>query len=328
VEFFGLPVYDEVEPAAILAMTFPIIYGMMVGDVGYGLMSVVIALVILSKFKSGILNSVGKLWALAAIPTVLFGFFFDEWFGFSFQNFVAFFGVHVNGTFLSLFGIGLVLHRLEDISQLIVFTVMVGVLHLALGFLIGFFNEWHHNKTHAIAKLGWIGVLVSGLLLVPNLLFNAPFIPLAFDQVLVGAILFVVCVILIVRADGIIGLFEIPGVAGNAMSYARIAAVGIVGVVIAEKIINDLLVNGILAHTNNPIIFILVLAFVILLHFVNTFLAMFESLIQGARLNLVEFYGKFFHGGGRKFAPFAAARVYTKARPHSGPHEGHAKLGE
>jgi len=49
------------------------------------------------------------------------------------------------------------------------------------------------------------------------------------------------------------------------------------------------------------------------IHMFNICLGMFESVVQGGRLNLVEFFGKFYKGGGKKFAPFKAERVYTKS---------------
>ncbi|MBM3229614.1 hypothetical protein FJZ26_04240, partial [Candidatus Parvarchaeota archaeon] len=191
VEFFSLPRYGELEPSAVLALTFPLVYGMMVGDVGYGFISLGLAALIMMKMKSGMLNSVARMWALAAIPSIIFGLFFDEWFGFSFKHFMEFFGIEVHGHLLSLLGLNIGLHRLEQMEQLIAFTILVGVLHLSIGLFIGFLNEKGHNLKHALAKIGWIGVMLGGLLLIPNLLFNATVIPVAFDQVLVGALVFV-----------------------------------------------------------------------------------------------------------------------------------------
>ncbi|PIN82899.1 hypothetical protein COV61_04640, partial [Candidatus Micrarchaeota archaeon CG11_big_fil_rev_8_21_14_0_20_47_5] len=284
----------EIDPSMILALTFPILYGMMVGDVGYGIISLLLAGMIIAKTKPGMLRGFAVLWAIASIPSMIFGILFDEWFGFTFKTLMEEMGVHVGGSFLVVvFGSAFHLSRLHDIGTLLLITILVGVLHLSLGLFLGFVNEWGHSKTHAMAKLGWIGILASGLLLVPHLMFSASLLALPIDEVLAGGIIFAVSLLLVVRADGIMGVFEIPGIAGNALSYARIAAVGIAGVVVAEAIINKLLFEGVaLPNRANPFVFFLVCAVVLLLHIANTFLAMFESLVQGARLNLVEFYGK------------------------------------
>ncbi len=311
VEFMSIPKPDEIEPASILAFTFPLIYGMIVGDVIYGILSLALAVYMVKKTKPGIIHSLGQMLAIAAVPAILFGFFFDEWFGFSFSHFMGFFGLQFSGTFLSLLGIGLVMHRLEGLTTLIVFTIFVGIFHLSFGFILGFINEWHHDKWHAFAKLGWISLIASGVVLIPKLLFKTDMLPFG-DSFVVGGILGLLGLALVYKAEGFIGLFEIPGVLGNIMSYTRIAAVGLVGVIIAEKIINELVVGNIMSGMTNPVLLVVMGIVVIVLHLLNLGLAMFESLIHGARLNLVEFYGKFYKGGGRKFAPFAAARHFTR----------------
>jgi V/A-type H+-transporting ATPase subunit I len=103
-----------------------------------------------------------------------------------------------------------------------------------------------------------------------------------------------------VWGEGLMGLFEVPGVVSNVLSYVRIAGVGVVGVVLAE-IINEFLAPSPSLGVLNLIIFPLFIVF----HFANAFLAMFESLVQVGRLNLVEFYSKFYHGGGKPFKPFS-----------------------
>ena len=116
-----------------------------------------------------------------------------------------------------------------------------------------------------------------------------------------GAGLFLVSVAVIAGVEGFIGVIEIPSILGNILSYTRIAAVGIVGVVIAEKLVNEFLLP---LPKAGLMLFILIPLFVGL-HLFNCFLAMFESLIQGGRLNIVEFRSKFLRGGGRAFRPFA-----------------------
>ncbi|MFA5105903.1 MAG: V-type ATPase 116kDa subunit family protein [Candidatus Micrarchaeia archaeon] len=320
VDFMAVPKSDEIEPSSILALTFPLIYGMIIGDVIYGLISLALALYMVKKTNPGVIHSIGQMLAIAAIPSVIFGFVFDEWFGFSFEHFMRLFGVAVHGTFLSLFGIDLVLHRLEGLTILIVFTVFVGILHLCFGFVLGFFNNLRHDIWHAMAKLGWIGLIASGVILVPKLLFKTNLLPLG-DPFIVGGALGLLGLALIYKAEGFIGMFEIPGVLGNIMSYTRIAAVGLVGVIIAEKIINEMVVGQIMAGMTNPILLLVMGIVVVILHMLNLGLAMFESLIHGARLNMVEFYGKFFHGGGKKFVPFSAARHFTRHKRAHGAND-------
>jgi V/A-type H+-transporting ATPase subunit I len=110
----------------------------------------------------------------------------------------------------------------------------------------------------------------------------------------------VVGFILVAGTEGLMGIVELPGFVGNLLSYTRIAVIGVVGVILGE-IINEFLrpspTQGFLA--------LIVLPIYLGLHAANCAIAMFEALVQGGRLNIVEFRSKFFHGGGVLFAPFA-----------------------
>jgi len=304
VEFYSLPKPNEIDPSVVLMLTFPIIYGMMLGDVMYGLISLLIALFIISKTKPGMLQGFARLWAYAAIPTVIFGVIFDEWMGFNHTRFFELLlgkaGVEGMGLHLPLYhGI----NRVENVVLLLVLTIITGMIHLSLGLVIGAINEWNHNRVHAHAKLGWVLVEWGGFFVLSTALFRA----FGAELMYLGAVSFLIGTWLIVRADGLFGIIEIPSIAGNTMSYARIAAVGIAGVIPAEFVINKLLLPS-----GDIVTALILLPIFIGAHVFNVILGMFESLVQGARLNLVEFYAKFFHGSGRKFSPFRVERVHTE----------------
>ena len=115
----------------------------------------------------------------------------------------------------------------------------------------------------------------------------------------------------VMMTEGVIAAVEIPGLLGNVMSYLRIAAVGVGGVIIAEAV-NELLMPKLDFSPVGFVVFIITLVLYIVMHFAACILAMFEALVHGARLNVVEFFGKFYHGGGARFAPFSARRNYTQ----------------
>jgi V/A-type H+-transporting ATPase subunit I len=176
----------------------------------------------------------------------------------------------------------------------------LGLIHLALGFLLGAINAWHHSKKHAIGKLAWIGLEIGGFLLVTSSMFGL--FPESTGTI--GGGIFAVSLVLMVWGEGMMGAVELPGVLGNALSYARIAAVGLAGVVLAE-LINETLIPD---PAQGILLALVLLPILILLHILNTGLAMVEGIVQGGRLNLVEFYSKFFHGGGKAFAPFSVSK--------------------
>ena len=297
--FMSLPKSFELDPTTIFTVFFPIFYGMMLGDVGYGIISMLIALWLKKAFKKmPLLQNVANLWLLTAITAILFGIIFDEFFGFTHHELLEKLGVE-----LTLYhGI----ERLHQVELLLPLIILLGVFSIATGFLLGFTNAlMEKNRNHAIAKLAWFFTVCSGTIAIAGALFNA------FNQTIttIAGIVLLASIAVITKIEGIVGLIEIPSVAGNILSFARILAVGLASVVIA-LIINDLLAisseQGLLLFITLPLFFIL--------HAINTFIGMFEGLIQGARLNFVELFSKFFEGGGREFSPFSIENSLKKEK--------------
>ena len=303
---YSLPNYYEIDPTMMYFFALPIIYGMIVGDVIYGILSIVLGYFLLKKFeKSYIMSNVSKIWMYSGIPAIAFGLFFDEWAGLTHFHLAE---------LVSKWTGAAILHaplyagftRIDNVLALIALSALAGLIHLALGFVLGALNEWNHSKKHAMAKIAWLGVEI-GLTLallpyLPSMLPQLGYIDLAISTA--GLVLLGVSAVVLTVTEGVLGIIEIPGLVGNILSYSRIAAIGIVGVVIAE-LLNEFIVpvpeQGLLAIVLLPVF--------VVLHIANCFVAMFESLVQGGRLNIVEFRSKFMHGGGDVFIPFA---LYSK----------------
>ncbi|MFH1520025.1 MAG: V-type ATPase 116kDa subunit family protein [Candidatus Micrarchaeota archaeon] len=296
---YSMPNYYELDPTMAYLIALPILYGMIVGDFIYGIISAILAWWLMRKFaKSYIMYNVSKIWLYSSIPTMVFGIIFDEWAGMSHYHLIEYFG---KWTGIELLHSSLYtgLHRMENILLLIGLSAAMGIIHLTAGFIFGAINEWKHNKKHAFAKIAWIGVEVGMLLaLLPQL----GLLPL--DFTVAGLVVLVISIIGLALTEGIIGIIEVPGFMGNILSYSRIAAVGIAGVVIAE-LLNEFLIP----LPEQGLMVIIMIPIFIILHILNCFVAMFEALIQGGRLNIVEFRSKFLHGGGDVFIPFA---LYNK----------------
>lgn len=292
---FSLPKYSEIDPTFLLMLCIPILYGLIVGDALYGLVSLGLSYMMVSRSKPGsMMHDFGKIWLYGAIPTILFGVAFDEYAGYTHKDILGF-------ELYSGF------HRLESFPMLMLASLFIGMAHLSLGFILGFFNELEHSMAHAVAKLAWIGVMASGSLAIAAFMFNA--VPQLWGLGGLGTL--AICAFLIFRAEGIAGIIEIPSVGGNVMSYLRIAAVGIVGVVLAE-LINTFAPKGPAMTLEGILAFIAASLAYAGLHVGHTMLAMFEGLIQGGRLNVVEFFGKFYSGNGARYSPFSYVRKYTQ----------------
>ncbi len=302
VELFSLPKADEIDPTIILLISVPIIYGMMMGDVIYGIASFFIANWMMKKFKKGGLGyGASSLWRFSAIAGIIFGIIFNEWGGFSLYELLEHFQ---EWGFFNLAAMGISgpiyagFSRSHETALLIGITILLGLVQVAFGFFLGALNAWEHDRKHAIAKLSWIFIEFGGALIVCamfiNLLPTEPYLT-------VGGAIFGIALLAMLATEGPIGILELPSLLGNVLSYARIAAVGLVGLLLAE------LINAnFVPHPEQGIVYALImLPILVLLHLFNMGLAMFECIVQGGRLNLVEFFGKFYHGGGRAFAPFS-----------------------
>jgi len=301
VRMFSLPKHTELDPTIILYITVPLIYGMMLGDVIYGLISFFVASFLMTKWKKGGLGyGAASIWRFSALAGIIFGLFFNEWMGMTLYQLLEHFQAWgiinlanwgITGPIYNGFS------RSHQVPLLLGMSILLGVVHIALGFLLGAINAWNEgHKKHAVAKISWIFIEIGGLLAVCSMMFGL-FSP---EVGTIGLGILGVSVAVMAFTEGALGLMEIPALLGNILSYARIAAVGLVGVLLAE------LINHTFIPTpDQGIVFaLLMLPLLALLHFANMGLAMVECIIQGGRLNLVEFYGKFFHGGGAEFTPF------------------------
>jgi V/A-type H+/Na+-transporting ATPase subunit I len=290
VEFMSVPNQREIDPTFAFALVFPVFYGMMLGDIGYGLLSLLVGVMIAWR-ASGIMKSIGSVLVYASLPTMMFGICYDEFFGLPHSAILGF----------PLYKP--VLGRMESIETLLVASIALGLAHISAGLLLGFANHWSRRERKAAwGKLGWVGVEFTLVLF--TLIYVLRTLDPSYSPLLaVGAL----SLALIYSAEGYVGLIELPSMASNIMSYTRIVAIGVSSLAIAQ------ILNGQLAPTasDGAPIAAVKLVLLVLGHAGNLILGIFESGIQSARLNYVEFFSKFFSGGGRRFKPFSLERKMT-----------------
>jgi V/A-type H+/Na+-transporting ATPase subunit I len=288
-EFFSLPRSDEIDPTYIFIITLAIFYGLTVSDVGYGILSLIVAYIIIKKTDPlSLLNNVAKVWAMFSVSIIFFGLISNQFLGYSLPFF--------NG--IKLFD------WTKDITSLILLTVFMGIFMVSLGQLFGFINNWKPgHKKLAIGKFISIFAIGFGVVAVGGWFFNAfPHeLTLISTGIAIGAML-------ITAALSGIEAAELTNLISHPLSYIRILGFGLASVVIAsiiDKIFTPNLALGI------PL-FILYAIIFIILHLMNMLLSIFEGIIQSARLNFVEFFSKFYKGNGVKFKPYYFKRRYTK----------------
>ncbi len=324
IDTFATPKYREIDPASAVFITFPLFYALMLGDVGYGLIIAGLALFIKNKFKTGGLNSLAMILFLSSVLSILFGVVYGEFFG------LPLFNVYIHGelehgllgiTIPAIAGIHLPIHRFGEVQGLLLITLLIGIIHIFLGLIMGFRNVMvGHDLKHAIyAKGSWILILIGGVAaiarLMPALMAKIPF--QSNDPVFAGgAIIALVGIVLLIKGEGFISILEIPTLLSNVLSYARILAIGLSSAGIALAV--NTLSKNLFIYPNGEFLgggIILAFVGVIILfigHLINLILGILGPGLHSLRLQYVEFFTKFYEGGGKKYAPFGYNRKYTE----------------
>jgi V/A-type H+-transporting ATPase subunit I len=276
--FFDPPAYGTIDPTWFLALFFPLIFGMILGDIFYGLLIVLPGLWIWKKkVASRVLRDVGYIFMLCGISSVLWGVFYGEFLG-------------NMGHLLKLTP---VLNREHSLIPLLGLAVGFGVFHIVLSLVlkgVGAYREHHKINKHVVEAgstilviLATVAAVLTGIGLLPSSLMN----PTLFVLIVATVMVFV--------SGGLIGGIEIFGTLGNILSYARIMAIGVSSVILA--VVANKMAKGM------PSLALGVLV-AILLHAINLALGIFGPTIHGLRLHVVESFQKFAKFEGRSYQPF------------------------
>jgi V/A-type H+-transporting ATPase subunit I len=291
VGFLGLPRPGSIDPSLLMGIFLPLMFGAMVGDVGYGAALLALALFARRKLAAraastpeirGLLGVL--LWGSAW--SIVFGGVYGEAFGDL--------GTRIFGDW----AIWQYRGSPEALEPLLIFAVVLGASHVGLGLVLGAWQAVQFREPRVLLdKLGTLAALTG--------LFGLG--GWAVDRLPTGALTpsagaVVVGLVLVLSLHGALGVvtgaLDLVGRIGNILSYLRVAAVGLASAHLAG-VANELGSVG-------PIwVGVLVAAF---LHALNLALAAFSPMIQALRLNYVEFFGTFFVGGGHAFTPFGHAQ--------------------
>jgi V/A-type H+-transporting ATPase subunit I len=277
-------------------------FGMIVGDVGYGL--VMLAIVIWARMKYADNDGVQLATSIlgpAATMTIAFGFIYGEFFG----NAGSMMLQAITGNPAAVFPLALFPRTMTTlVPVLIVLVVVVGLMQVILGLILGMINgvRTKHMK-HVWEKGGMLAVLVGVFGLVAFTVIAAmpfmaffqqfPFAGYAMQALLAGMIFF--GLVFAVRGGGIVGAVESISQFASVFSYIRIMAVGLAGAMFADAI------NMLFVKMGNPIIGLVV---AIPLHILNFAICVFSPNIHALRLNFLEFFNKFYESGGEEYKPF------------------------
>lgn len=271
------PRYGSIDPTPFVAFFFPFFFGLIVGDIGYGLLLLALALwVIRRRAGPPWIRQAAQVLAMSAVVAIAFGVAFGEFFG----NLGHSFGLRP-----------LLVDRMQAIQPLLLFSVAVGAVQVALGLVLGIINSYLERQgKEALSRAGTLAGLVAVFVLVGVAVERLPG-----GALTPGMALLAIAIVLLVYSVGVAGPLEIFGVMGNILSYTRLVAVGLASVILAQ------VANDLAGHTGS-----ILLGFVVgaLFHGLNLALGLFSPTVHSLRLQYVEFFGRFFQPGGRPYAPF------------------------
>ena len=293
---YSVPNKNEIDPNPIMSIFFILFFGMMLSDAGYGIILTIASAFIVkkAKYKKGE-GSLMKLMIPCGISTIFWGLLFGSFFG-------------------DLIKITPVINPLKDVMQLMGLALLLGIIHIYIGMFIKAVELIKEKKIFsAIFDIGfWYLTLTGTFLLVIPIIAGDIGIWGTVGKYL--AITGAVGLLLTQGRDkkGIIGkitgglgsLYNITSYFSDVLSYSRLMALCLSTGVIAQ-------VGNLLAKMVNPV-FGIVIALIV--HGVNIANSALGSYVHTSRLQYVEFFGKFYEGGGTEFSPFKCKNKYTSIK--------------
>ncbi len=303
IDMYVLPKYGSFDPTAIMAVFYFIIFGMMLADVVYGLILALGGFWAIKKLDlpKGVKQLV-RLFAICGVSCTVCGVFFGSYLGDLPSALVQAFGGEAFTMPLTL------IDTLGDPITLIVVSLAVGLIHMLAGLAIQFYVVCR-DRSFLFAFFdvgGWFIVFAgAGLYFIIG---NGGLIVLA-----IGIIVMMIGGAL--KKTGVFGrivgsfgaVYGFVGFASDLISYSRIMALGLTSAIIAS-------VFNILATIAlpSPLGFVLFVIVIIIGHVLNLGINIIGTFVHASRLQYIEFFGKFYEDGGRKFSPLTTREKYTK----------------
>lgn len=294
VEGFALPAPKGIDPTAVMAPFYALLFGMMLSDAGYGLV-MALAIPLLLKLKKPGKNSVKMLWLLfySAIATVVCGAIYNTWFGFNLP-------------------VKSILDPINDPMPVMIICMGVGVVHLYAGMILAAYMNIKRGKPQdaVFDQLSWM-MLVSGLIM---LVAGGVIGEIGKWMAIIGV------VIILIWAgreksrnpfkrlvSGLGSLYGATSWISDILSYMRLfgmgLATGVIGMVI-NQLVGMAFSSGIIGAVIGSVLFVGAHAF-------NLGINALGAYVHSCRLQYIEFFGKFYEEGGVAFRPLAYNTHYV-----------------
>jgi V/A-type H+-transporting ATPase subunit I len=294
---FARPRYDEIDPTPFVAPIFLIFFGLMLGDAGYGILIAIIGYLIYrgAGKVSTTMRDLSYILTLCGISAIFFGAIQGGWFG------------DVPQRFFGMTPPFVLIEPLRDPIAFFQISLILGIVHINLGLLLGLYQNFMKKRYRAcIFDQGiWYILQPSAGVLLAEFFGWAPIPQWLHLLALAGASL---SIAMIFYTRGPMGFFSLTGFLGDWLSYVRILALALAtgGIAMTVNILAQIVGSaGPLLLIPAIIVFLGGQAF-------NVVIQTLGGVIHAIRLQYIEFFGKFYQGGGKAFVPFRVERVYSR----------------
>ena len=318
---FGLPAKGEIDPTFFTSIFYVFLFGLMLSDAAYGLIVSLICGIVLLKFprmEANLRKSI-QLFFWCGLSTLFWGVLFGGYFGDALDVISETFFGHK----ISIPALWFV--PLNEPMRLLLYSMLFGVIHLFTGLALkGYMYIRDHKYMDFVCDVIFWYMLLLGLIgiLIPSSIFagiagRQIVFPAALNAAAKwSAILGAVGIVLFSGrssknpalriALGAYDLYNITGWLSDVLSYSRLLALGLATGVIASVVNQMGSMGG--KSIGGAILFIVVF---VIGHTFNMAINLLGAYVHTCRLQYVEFFGKFYEGGGKAFEPFKLKTKYV-----------------
>ncbi len=316
---YSPPNSKEFDPTTVMGIFYSVFLGFIMGDIGYGLFMLIGGGLLWwkNRVKDNGLKRLAAVFAIGGVFAVIWGFLFDSLFGIAILHMRVMPPLLEGNTNWHVLGIA--------IPALLIVALEVGVVQLFAGYVCRAIQCWRRGKiwdgifdgvVWAVFSIG-VGLAIAGLVEELNMIILAYVGGIAAGAMLLAAMLTAG------RKEKILGKFTkgfgaaygVINYASDILSYARLYGLMLSGAVIAEIVSGYALTGyggstGMIVSGNAGLV---VLGVVLLLlgHLLNLALSLLGAYIHDARLQYVEFYGRFYEGEGELFSPLGSKHAHV-----------------
>ncbi len=299
---YSLPKYNEIDPTPFLAPFYLAFFGMMAADFGYGVIMLIATFVVLKTFNlSDTSRKFIRFFYYLSFSVMIWGLIYGS----------------ILGGIIPMKGL---INPAEDYMTLLIISIIFGVIHVFFALALKAYVLIRDGKylDTLYDVVFWYLALIGGIVYLLNIIIPLP--PVLKTIALIVMVVGMAGIVLFGGREsktvvgklggGIYSLYGITGYVGDFVSYSRLMALGLAGGFIAGAVnmMSGMLVEkGILGIVGAVVVFIIGQAF-------NLGLSLLGAYVHTIRLTFVEFFGKFYEGGGKRFNLFRSEAKYINLK--------------